>query len=243
MNGTSIDRMADKGAGTLPPRNQPEPEITDDMATPIESNAAGSGIPFYVTAMVAGFCMMGFEIFAGPMLEPLFGKGNDVWAGIISVFILSLSVGYTVGGYVVDWMRTHLALGSVLMLAGVMYVTMPLYAWTVVEGLLTIIPESRIGSLVASMIIYFIPSFLLGMVSPMLVKLVFRGVDALGQTTGTIYLVAAVGNVLGVLVTNFVFLDYLGVSQTLVGMGVVLFVTGAWQVLGMRRRVSAAEGS
>lgn len=183
---------------------------------------------YYVTGFSAGFCMMGLEILAGPLLEPAFGEGKDVWAGIISVFILSLSIGYSLGGWVADRFDTRRSLGVVLLLAGILYCTMPLYAWTLIDALHASILELRAGALIASMLLFFLPSVLVGMVTPMLVKLMFQGIKELGRTTGLIYSVAAVGNVVGVLFTNFILVDVFGLSSSLVGMGLVLTLIGAW---------------
>jgi MFS family permease len=183
--------------------------------------------PYYVTSAAAGFSMMGLEILAGPMLEPAFGGGNDVWAGIISVFILSLSVGYVLGGRLVDRWDARRSLGAVLLVAGLYYAILPLFAWEIIDWMVATIPRMRIGALFASMLLFFLPSLLVGMVSPMLVKLSFIGVEALGRTTGVIYAVAAIGNVAGVLICNFLLLELMGVGWALALLGSALVVVGA----------------
>ncbi|MBT3220426.1 MAG: fused MFS/spermidine synthase [Proteobacteria bacterium] len=209
-------------SGTLEPDSHWPTSAAPAKPLDVQTTSAA----FYTTSAVAGFCMMGLEILAGPLLEPAFGKGNDVWAGIISVFILSLSVGYLLGGRLADRVPTRMALGIVLTAAGLIYCLLPLYAWDMIDVLVANIPRMRVGALIASMGLFFLPSLLLGMVSPMLVKLVFKCLEELGRTTGVIYAVAAVGNVLGVLVTNFVFVDLVGVANTLVAMGVALVIVG-----------------
>ena len=48
----------------------------------------------YATSIACGSCMMALELVGGRVLYPTFGSSIHVWAAIISVFILSLSIGY-----------------------------------------------------------------------------------------------------------------------------------------------------
>ena len=68
--------------------------------------------------------------------------------------------------------------------------------------------------------------FVLGMLSPVLVKLAFVSAERVGRTTGTLYAVGSIGNVLGVLVTNYVLLEYVALNTTMIVMGVILAVLG-----------------
>ena len=51
----------------------------------------------YLTEFACGFCFMALELMAGRILQPAFGASIDVWAAIISVFILALSIGSLIG--------------------------------------------------------------------------------------------------------------------------------------------------
>ena len=127
----------------------------------------------YLTSVVCGFCMMALEIMGGRYLYPRFGSSIDVWAAIISVFILSLSIGYWLGGRIADRANTNLPLAWVIVAAGACYLILPTVARPFIEALPESIYTARWGSLVAGTILFLPPSLLLGCVSPMLVKLVF----------------------------------------------------------------------
>lgn len=49
-------------------------------------------------AFVSGFIIMGVELLGGRILSPYFGSSIYVWGSIITVFMMSLSIGYLVGG-------------------------------------------------------------------------------------------------------------------------------------------------
>jgi len=197
----------------------------------------------YLTSILAGFCMMSLEILGGRMLQPVFGSSIDVWAAVITVFILSLSIGYVVGGRIADAARDNQPLGWTLLAAGICYLAIPALALPFMEAIPIGIRDARSGALVAALTLFLLPSMLLGAVSPILVKLVFVSADRVGRTTGTHYAIGSSGNVLGILVSNFVLLEIADPSGSLLGQGVLLGVLGTAHLairIGADRVESAA---
>jgi MFS family permease len=180
----------------------------------------------YATSITCGFCMMALEILGGRYVQNFFGSSIDVWAAIISVFILSLSVGYVIGGRIADRAKTNAPLGWIIILASLFYLTMPLYGLHFQAALGEEVHTARWGVLVAALVLYLPPSLLLGAVSPILVKLVFTSADRVGRTTGTLYAVGSIGNVLGILVADYLLLSLFDLNHNIYGMGVVLAILG-----------------
>src|SRR3954470_3985849 len=89
----------------------------------------------YLTSITCGFCMMALEILGGRFIQPVFGSSIDVWAAIISGFILSLSIGYVAGGRVADRSHSNGPLGWVIVLAGVFFLLTPVYGMPLMLGL------------------------------------------------------------------------------------------------------------
>ncbi len=185
----------------------------------------------YLTSITCGFCMMALEIVGARVLQPVFGSGIDVWAAIISVFILSLSIGYVVGGRLADRCHHNLVLGWIILVAGVFFCLLPSYGLRLCEAMGESLATERFGVLVAGLVLFLPPSLLLGMVSPMLVKLVFVSADRVGRTTGTLYAIGSVGNVLGILVSDYVLLAHFELNPTIIAMGAILCVLGVAHVL------------
>lgn len=190
----------------------------------------------YLTSILCGFCLMALEILGGRLLNPTFGSSIDVWAAIITVFILSLSIGYVVGGRIADRSRDNIPLAWIILGAGCLYLTLPTYALHVSEALGSAMGEARFGVLLGGLALFLLPSLLLGMVSPVLVKLAFVSAERVGRTTGTLYAIGSIGNVLGILVTDYILLEYVPLNATLIGMGGILSVLGLVH-LAVRMRV------
>lgn len=180
----------------------------------------------YLTSITCGFCMMALEILGGRFLQPAFGSGIDIWAAIISVFILSLSIGYWLGGRIADRAPTNRPLGWIIVIAGIFFLLLPAYARPFIEALGPAIHTARGGVLLAALVLFLPPSLLLGCVSPMLVKMVFTSGREVGSTTGTLYAVGSFGNVMGILVSDYVLLATFALNTNILAMGVALVATG-----------------
>ncbi|MDY0020228.1 MAG: fused MFS/spermidine synthase, partial [Anaerolineae bacterium] len=72
----------------------------------------------YITAFVGGLVSMALEMAASRLLEPFFGTSNLVWAAIIGLILLFLSVGYAVGGRWADRSPHPASLYTLLIAAG-----------------------------------------------------------------------------------------------------------------------------
>ncbi|MFW5845097.1 MAG: fused MFS/spermidine synthase [Planctomycetota bacterium] len=183
-------------------------------------------IMLYCTSIICGFCMMALEMIGGRFLQPVFGTGIDVWSAIITVFILSLSIGYVLGGRIADRYRTNLALAWVILIAGIFYLILPIYARPLIMAMGGALHASGGGGvLIAALVLFFFPSLLLGCVSPMLVKLVFDDPSRVGRITGTLYAIGSVGNVLGILVSTYLMLRFFQLNSNMLGMGLTLGLT------------------
>ena len=183
-------------------------------------------LALYLTSILAGFCMMALEIMGARLLQPVFGSSIDVWAAIITTFILSLSIGYVIGGRIADKARTNAVLGWIFIATAVCYCVIPWLAFPFMEALPESIKQGRWGVLVAALGLFLVPSLMLGAVSPILVKLVFVSAERVGRTTGALYAVGSFGNVVGILASNYILLQHVDLHHNIWAMGIVLGVLG-----------------
>lgn len=190
----------------------------------------------YATSIICGFCLMALEMMGGRFLQPVFGTGIDVWSAIITVFILSLSIGYVLGGRIADRSRTNRSLGWIILFSGILYLLLPVIARPFLDAAGGSLHGLKLGVLIAALVLFFVPSVLLGCISPMLVKLVFTDAEKVGSTTGLLYAVGSIGNVLGILVSTYVMLWLFPLNSSMLGMGVVLCLTG---IAHLAKRVEA----
>jgi predicted membrane-bound spermidine synthase len=75
--------------------------------------------------------------------------------------------------------------------------------------------HERWGSLLAAAALFFLPSVLLGTVSPYAIRLVTQDVASVGAKAGTLYAISTIGSFLGCLMTSFYLILWLGITHIL----------------------------
>lgn len=181
-----------------------------------------------VVFTVGGVVMI-LEILGPRILGPYFGAGLYVWSGVISVTLLSLALGYWVGGLLADRRNRLSTLAALTFGASLLILLIPRVRPLVLTHASRL--GFRPGVLVSAFLLFFPPLTLLGMVTPAAVKLHARSLRSIGLTAGRLYAVSTLGSLIGTLLTGFVLLPALGTSRVLectVGLLVLLaLVTGA----------------
>jgi len=79
--------------------------------------------------------------------------------------------------------------------------------------------------LLITTIIFFIPSCLLGMISPVVVKLTLSNLEKTGNVVGKIYAFSTLGSILGTFATGFFLISWMGTRYILLTMGIILIIS------------------
>ncbi|MDC9722258.1 MAG: fused MFS/spermidine synthase [Urechidicola sp.] len=87
-------------------------------------------------------------------------------------------------------------------------------------------------SLVGSVVLFSIPSFLLALISPIAIRINIKNVENSGETVGSIYAVSTIGSILGTFLSGFFFIAFLGTNQILWALSIVLFLLASINAIG-----------
>jgi spermidine synthase len=194
----------------------------------------------FLTAAICGALVMVIEVLGARVVAPFYGVNLFVWTSLIAVTLVSLAVGYALGGVFADRRGGIGNLYGIILAAGVMVLLLPVIKAPV---LMTFQPWGlRMGALVSSTILFGPSLVLLGCVSPFVVKLATADLNRVGRTVGAFYAVSTVGSFLGTVATGFVLIAWLGISRifwlvgaTLILLALVYFVhyRRQWAALGL----------
>ena len=180
----------------------------------------------YLITGWSGLFVMALELLGGRALGPYFGSGIYVWGAIISLFMLSLSIGYLIGGSLSAGRPSLGKLSAILLLAVVAALPCLLVAGPVLEFIFDQIPDPRYGALCASIALFFLPITVSGAVSPYAVRLLVVALGTSGQVTGKVFFVSTFGSMLGTLLTSFYLVLLFELDQILMGMMVISVSVG-----------------
>jgi hypothetical protein len=180
----------------------------------------------YALAFCSGFIIMGIELLGGRILAPFFGSSIHIWGSIITVFMLSLSFGYLIGGKLSLHQASLQKFSTIFIIGGLLL--LPIYYWAevIMNQLFILIEDSRYGSLLASVALFFLPTFILGMISPYSVRLLVSDHHKTGQVAGFLYFISTLGSALGTIVTSFYLVLYFEVNSIVLGFSLLLISLG-----------------
>ena len=169
---------------------------------------------------------MSLELLGGRMLAPWFGSSIYVWGSIITVFMLSLSIGYLLGGRLSLRSPSLGKFGCIFLAAAVILGPLIYFAEPVLIWVFGVIEDPRYGSLAAGLILFVAPTVVLGAISPYSVRLLVRHKEESGKVAGTLYFVSTLGSALGTLATSFYFVLWFEMDTIVGALAALLLAMG-----------------
>ncbi len=168
-----------------------------------------------ILAFCTGFSIMCFELLGGRLLAPYFGSSVYVWGSIITVFMLALSIGYLLGGKLSLFKPSLKKYAIIYMVAAISMIPMILFSVSIMDWVFEMVEDPRYGSLLASMILFLLPTAIMGMIAPYSVRILTESKDSSGETAGFLYFVSTLGSAIGTIVTSFYLVLWLHIDQIL----------------------------
>lgn len=169
---------------------------------------------------------MTIEMLGARILSPYFGGSLSVWGSIITIFMLALAMGYLFGGRLSTRNPSVATFALFFIAAGLFSLPVILFADPIMQPIFLTIEDPRYGSLFAAVFLFFIPTSILGMISPYAVRLMVERQDHSGHMAGLLYFISTLGSAVGTLGTSFYFVLWFEVNQILWGTVVVLVLSG-----------------
>ena len=185
----------------------------------------------YLTEFFAGVSVMAVELGASRLLAPYFSSSQIVWTIIIGTIMIAMALGNLYGGRSADKNPDPARLYRRILIAAVWIAAIPVvgkYIILGVSGLLIFTVSTNfliIAAFASCMLIFVFPLFLLGTVTPSLVKAIVGSLDDSGRTVGRLGACNTVGSILGTFLPTFVTIPAVGTSVTfLIFSGILLLI-------------------
>jgi hypothetical protein len=176
-------------------------------------------------AATLGFVTLGFEMVASRILTPLFGSGIYTWATIISIVVAGLMAGYFLGGFLAD-RYPGFGLAALIKLAAAAYLFgVFILSSGPLEAMIGGIGDETTALFVSGIVICFPPLLVLGMYSPLAVRLLLRDPADAGKVSGGLFAVSSLGNIVGIIVTTFALIPTLGTRAITLGFATFLVLS------------------
>ncbi len=175
-----------------------------------------------IIVFICGAIGMILELIAARVLSPYVGSSNLVWTTIIGIMLTSMSIGYFVGGKIVD-KKPDINILAVLIVIGSFSTSLiPIFETIVVSNIAKLSDNLIFVALITSAIVFGIPSFILAIVSPFAVKLNDKTYETIGKTSGKISSISTIGSIFGTFLGGFFLIPTFGVRTIVLVITIIL---------------------
>jgi len=195
----------------------------------------------YFAVFASGMTTLALELSASRLLGSVFGTSNLVWASIIGLILIYLTVGYFVGGLWADRSPYAKTMYTAMIWGAFTAGLAPLVSRPVLRGAAEAFDQLQVGILFGSfttiLILFSIPITLLGTISPFAIRLSIRDSRQAGQISGRIYAISTLGSFIGTFLPVLILIPLVGTINTfLVFSGFLMLVAliGLWLSDGWR---------
>lgn len=196
----------------------------------------------YLTEFFAGMSVMAVELGASRLLAPYFSSSQIVWTIIIGTIMIAMALGNIWGGRSADKNPNPDKLYIRMIIAAVWIAAIPVlgkYVILLISGALILAVNHYFliwAAFLACMIIFVFPLFLLGTVTPSLVKYTVDSLDDSGKIVGTLNASNTIGSIIGTFVPTFVTIPAVGTSVTFLIFAGILLLLGLLYFVSVRKR-------
>lgn len=220
-------------------------ETKNTHATAVKSTHSLQGWFLILLVFVAGAASLAIELSASRLLAPYFGTSLFVWANLIGLILLYLTVGYYVGGVLSDRYPRPAFLYAITAIAALFIALIPLIAAPVLSWSLITFASAPLGifygSLVAVILLFTIPTVLLGCVSPFAIRLRIQQVGNSGRISGMLYAISTAGSIVGTFLPVLVLLPSIGVRATFLSTAALLLLVSLGGLVLTRRSTTESQ--
>ena len=184
----------------------------------------------YMTEFFSGMAVMAVELAASRLMAPYFSSSQIVYTIIIGTVMIAMALGNVYGGKTADKKPDPSVLYRRMLIAGCWIAGIPFlgrYVILAVSALLILTVNS--GFLVAAaflscMAIFVYPLFLLGTVTPSLVRYIIENTEKSGEITGKLGAFNTIGSIIGTFLPTFVTIPAVGTAATFIIFSSILMI-------------------
>jgi len=169
--------------------------------------------------LISGFTSLAYEVIWSRQLILFLRTSIYAFSGMLAVFLTGIAVGSVSVNKIVDKLKAPIvAFGILELIVGVLSIV-NLYLFRPLDS-------SLFSQIISPIILVFPMTFLFGAIFPIASLCYAKSVQKSGSSTGTIYCSNTIGNVLGALITGFLFVSILGSSKTVILLGFINVALG-----------------
>lgn len=224
--------------------DSPSPAHTELTTADRNSRLLKNKVFLYLTEFFSGMSVMAVELGASRLLAPYFSSSQIVWTIIIGTIMIAMALGNIWGGRRADKDPNPDKLYGRLLIAAIWIAAIPFAGKFVIIGISALLVMTVntgfliIAAFLSCLIIFVFPLFLLGTVTPSLVKYTVDSLDDNGRTVGMLNASNTIGSIIGTFVPTFITIPAVGTAASFVIFSGILLVLGLVYFISCRKNAA-----
>jgi len=166
---------------------------------------------------LTGAAVLVIELTATRILSPYFGNTIFTVSSVITTILAALSFGYYFGGRLADRHPKKSWFYSIILISGLLVFVLQILSKLFLPSVAYKLSFIS-GPLIISLVLFLVPSFFLGMLSPFAIKLqqVAFKKEGVGTLSGEVFFASTLGSIVGSLATGFVLIPNFGLDSIII---------------------------
>ena len=175
-------------------------------------------IYLYITVFFSGMTALAVELSASRLLGNVYGSSNLIWASVIGLILIYLTVGYWLGGKLADKRPEYQVFYRILMWGSLTVGLVPMVSRPILRMTANAFDQLQIpilvGAFITILILFVIPITLIGMASPFALKLALKDAHQAGKISGRISAISTLGSFIGTFLPVLILVPLIGTYRT-----------------------------
>ncbi|HUG13536.1 MAG TPA: fused MFS/spermidine synthase [Thermomicrobiales bacterium] len=191
-----------------------------------------------IIVFIGGVSSIAIEVSASRLVGPYFGESTFIWANLIGLTLLYLTIGYFIGGRIADRWPSSTLLFAMTATAGASIAFIPMISRPILRVSLQAFNDVAVGqfygSLLGTMLLFALPITLLGCIAPFAVRLRINLVEGVGNTAGSLYALSTVGSIVGSVLPTFLLIPAFGTRTSFLILSLALLIPSTIALASIR---------
>lgn len=176
----------------------------------------------YAVLFLLNASEMILELVASRLMSPYFGNSNFVWTAIIGIILLAGSLGNIIGGKFASRKNPRFWTAMLLLFAAVYIAVTPLIDAPILQSIKDGNLGTQFSSVIGSIIFFLIPSTIMGIITPIIMKEHIGDGKEKAKESGRITATIAIGSLVGTFLGGFWLIPTLGTKMIFATLAIVI---------------------
>lgn len=181
---------------------------------------------FEIVSFFVGLVILAFELTAARVVAPYLGTTVYIWTSIIGVILAALAVGYAVGGQLADKRKEANDIVHLLSVSAAGILLVNICKDLLLENMGSSGLPLQLQAFLSSLILFALPTFFLGTISPYLARLSITELKSSGASLANISAAGTLGSLTGTFLTGYLLFGFFGTKNLMAIFAISLILIG-----------------